>query len=80
MTEQELRQLVRDAISRHTGHTPLAPLAPRTFGPSDPRTPGPSDPRSVSSALFVLPESDGPCIIEPAVSCNHCGYCKSYGH
>jgi hypothetical protein len=25
-------------------------------------------------------EADGPCIIEPAVMCTHCGYCKSYGH
>ena len=22
----------------------------------------------------------GRCIIEPGVACNHCGYCKSYGH
>ena len=31
----------------------------------------------------VLPagaDTDGPCLIEPAVMCNHCGYCKSYGH
>ena len=30
--------------------------------------------------MFVLPvgaDSDGPCLIEPAVICNHCGYCKS---
>jgi hypothetical protein len=34
-------------------------------------------------ALLKLPvgaDSDGPCIIEPAVACNHCGFCKSYGH
>jgi hypothetical protein len=33
--------------------------------------------------MFMLPagaDGDGPCIIEPAVTCNHCGYCKSYGH
>jgi hypothetical protein len=23
---------------------------------------------------------DGACLIEPAVGCNHCGYCQSYGH
>jgi hypothetical protein len=22
----------------------------------------------------------GPCVIEPAVQCNHCGYCQSHGH
>ncbi len=30
--------------------------------------------------MFALPagaDADGPCIIEPAVACNHCGYCKS---
>jgi hypothetical protein len=25
-------------------------------------------------------DADGPCLIEPAVPCNHCGYCQSYGH
>jgi hypothetical protein len=33
--------------------------------------------------LKVLPGSDvdeGMCVIEPAVRCNHCGFCQSYGH
>ena len=78
MTEQELRTLVRDAIARH-GHLP----------PGEPR-PDASAGRPVailrahaSHAQFVLPvgmDTDGPCLIEPAVACNHCGYCKSYGH
>jgi hypothetical protein len=25
-------------------------------------------------------DDDGMCLIEPAVRCNHCGYCQSYGH
>jgi hypothetical protein len=29
---------------------------------------------------YALPPSDGPCLIEPGVSCNHCGYCQSHGH
>jgi len=29
---------------------------------------------------YVLPESDGPCLIEPTVQCNHCGFCQSHGH
>jgi hypothetical protein len=29
---------------------------------------------------YTLPESGGPCLIEPAVRCNHCGYCQSHGH
>jgi hypothetical protein len=73
MTEPELRQLVRDAIAR-AGVTPSAVGRDREAAP--PRT-------HASFALLNLPDgadSDGPCIIEPAVGCNHCGYCKSYGH
>jgi hypothetical protein len=38
-----------------------------------------------SHATFTLLASgedgaDGPCLIEATVRCNHCGYCKSYGH
>jgi hypothetical protein len=73
MNEQEIRQLVRDAIAR-AGTTPSSPSP----APSHPRTL--ALPHHSSHVLFVLPESDGPCLIEPAVSCNHCGYCKSYGH
>ena len=25
-------------------------------------------------------DPDGRCLIEPAVSCTHCGYCQSMGH
>ena len=72
MTEQELRSLVRDAIARHMGATPRAPVhgAPVHAAPL----------HDFSHGLFVLTESEGPCIIEPSVTCNHCGYCKSYGH
>ena len=73
MTEQELRALVRDAIARQAGVAAATPLAPQpaTFR------------QHASHGLFVLPagaDTDGPCLIEPAVACNHCGYCKSYGH
>lgn len=38
----------------------------------------------VSHAQFSLgaaaPGSSLPCVIEPAVPCDHCGYCKSLGH
>jgi hypothetical protein len=29
---------------------------------------------------YALPPSSGPCLIEPGVQCNHCGYCQSHGH
>ena len=73
MTEHELRLLVRDAIARHSGQTPTpAPLPVPAFVHLH-----------ASHGLFTVPagaDTDGPCIIEPAVTCNHCGYCKSYGH
>ena len=77
MTDDELRALVREVISRTRGGTAGAvSLAPPSAGIPLPRD-------HASHGLFVLPtgiDSDGPCIIEPAVTCNHCGYCKSYGH
>ena len=36
-----------------------------------------------SHTMFTVPagaETGGPCVIEPTVACNHCGYCKSLGH
>jgi hypothetical protein len=36
-----------------------------------------------SHALIALPaggDGDGLCLVEPAVACNRCGYCKSLGH
>ncbi len=71
ISEQELRALVRDAIARHTGQSaPRAPVAPVTFFAAH-----------ASFGRFSLaPSPDGQCVIEPAVRCNHCGYCQSYGH
>ena len=73
MNEQELRSLVREAIARHSGATsqPLPRPVPAFFH------------LHASHGMFTLPagaDTDGPCLIEPAVMCNHCGYCKSYGH
>ncbi len=70
MTEQELRALVREAVARHL----QSPPPPQRVDVV--RT-------HMSHAQFVMPagmDSDGPCLIEPAVACNHCGFCKSYGH
>ena len=75
MTEQELRTLVREAIARHTGsgmgRLDSAREAAMRLRPHS------------SHSMFVLAagaDGDGACIIEPSVSCNHCGYCKSLGH
>ena len=74
MTEDELRALVREAIRRRAGESveTLASTAPpvRSHHPSQ--------------TLLRVPagggQGDGTCLIEPAVLCNHCGYCQSYGH
>ena len=81
MNEQDLRALVRDAIARHgmgkrgpiTGSAAAAPGGQQSL----------SMRQHPSHGLFAVPtgaDAEGPCVIEPAVPCNHCGYCKSYGH
>jgi hypothetical protein len=72
MNEDALRALVRETIAR---------VSARTSEPSVPfergllhLTPHPSN------YQYALPPSDGPCIIEPGVACNHCGYCQTHGH
>jgi hypothetical protein len=83
MTEQELRMLVRQAIARAQGGSGGG-AAPSHLAPSDApshlRTFAPSHPSHGLLLVSDGSDADGPCIIEPAVSCNHCGYCKSLGH
>lgn len=73
MTEQELRALVRSVVAeRLAGAEPAGPAALRADCSAHP-----------SHGKFrVLPgvEAGGPCLIEPRVACNLCGYCQSYGH
>jgi hypothetical protein len=84
MTDDELRALVRDAISRHLGGGQAMRVALGTT--AAPGTTARSDPAWRAHASFGkflnLPgdEAPGPCMIEPSVQCNHCGFCKSYGH
>jgi hypothetical protein len=76
MNEPELRALVRDVIARR------ASAGVGSSGVSSPDMMRVVRQHS-SHATFVLPtgtDTDGPCLIEAAVTCNHCGYCKSYGH
>jgi hypothetical protein len=73
MNEEALRALIRQAVARH-----LTPEA------SPAQTPSPAQPMTfvthASHFRYALPGSGGPCVIEPAVPCNHCGYCESHGH
>lgn len=72
MNEDALRALVRDAIARLESRGAQSPapdpgaLAHLAAHPSHYR--------------YTLTPTDGPCLIEPGVTCNHCGYCESHGH
>ena len=70
MDEELLRTMIREAVARRLG------------GEGEPQAqPEPMTLRSHASHYrYALPESGGPCVIEPAVPCNHCGYCQSHGH
>jgi hypothetical protein len=70
MDEQALRELVREAVGRHLVG---ADAGARTAAPV-------RFVADASSYRYNLPKTDGPCLIEPAVQCNHCGYCESHGH
>jgi hypothetical protein len=71
ISDQELRAMVRDAIARHDHHEVVDLPVPDHPGPH------------ASHGLLTLVtggDPDGRCLIEPAVRCNHCGYCQSMGH
>jgi len=72
MNEDALRALVRETIAR-LGTRGDGATAP---DPSTLLTAGPHP----SQYKYNLTPSDGPCLIEPGVPCNHCGYCQSHGH
>jgi hypothetical protein len=73
LSEQELRAMIRDAVARHVGGAvPAGPAPAAATG---------SFRRHASHGLLVVPApGDDACVIEPAVRCDHCGYCKSLGH
>jgi hypothetical protein len=79
MTEQELRALVRTAIARVRVTAPLEPSHP-THPSHLSHLSHLSHPSHLTLAVLSGADIEGPCIIEPAVMCNHCGYCKSMGH
>ncbi len=74
MTDEEIRQIVRAAIARHLGPgVPSPALLPNAASAA---------PASLSFHRYPIPRAadDVMCIIEPAVRCNHCGYCQCHGH
>jgi hypothetical protein len=75
MTEDDLRALVRQAVARHLEQPGAASAAA-----GDPGVPAPGVHPSFGRYLLPPePGHDNRCLIEPAVKCNHCGYCQSHG-
>ena len=75
MNDQELRALVREAVERHMGSRFVPEHPQRLRHLQNPQNPHPSH------ALYVrLVNVSEACVIEPSVTCEHCGYCKSHGH
>jgi hypothetical protein len=72
MNEDALRAIIRDTIARVSARTSEPPGSLESGLLH--MTPHPSN------YQYALPPSDGPCIIEPGVACNHCGYCQTHGH
>jgi hypothetical protein len=90
MDEQQVRQLVRQAIARHLGGAPGAAVPAPSMAASTPvrQAAPPAMAPSVDAAVhaslvrfhLVRPAGETECLIEPSVTCNHCGHCQCYGH
>lgn len=73
MNESDLRALIREVVARHLAEP----------GGAMPVAAAPSWKAHVSHQMLPVvtgQQSDGPCIVEPTVKCNHCGFCQSLGH
>jgi hypothetical protein len=70
MTDDEIRAVVRQVLAAR-GLAPPPGAAPAPAGPH---------PSHVRLQMVVATEPGSPCLIEPAVACNRCGYCLSMGH
>ena len=75
MNDDELRALVREAVARHLGRGE-PPVAARPA----PGAPAGASPHPSHVMYLTLVNEGDACLIEPAVACNHCGYCRSHGH
>jgi hypothetical protein len=74
VNEDALRAMVRESIARYGAG---GQAEPSYSGPAAEPLPFAIHP---SHFRYTLPKTDGPCLIEPTVPCNHCGYCESHGH
>ena len=77
MNDDELRQLIRAAIQKHA-----APQAAAEGRVSTKPATIQAGEIGLSFAQYHLERAAGDtsCLIEPAVQCTHCGFCKCHGH
>ena len=75
MNDDALRALIRESIAR---------LSAGALGEPHREPPVQQVPVSflshASHYRYNVPKSGDACVIEPGVTCNHCGYCESHGH
>jgi hypothetical protein len=81
MTDDELRGLIRAAIHKHMSSA-SAPSDSAELRRDAAVGRGPEPVISISFGQYRLERAAGDtsCLIEPAVQCNHCGFCKCHGH
>jgi hypothetical protein len=78
VSDAELRALVREAVARHLGEG-MTGMKSGVMADAD--VVGCREHASHGLLSLVRGADAGDaCLIEPAVRCNHCGYCQSYGH
>jgi hypothetical protein len=76
VNEQELRDMIRASIARHVG----TGVGAAHLQPPEPAAAFRAQVSHFRFSLAQGSDGDGACLIEPAVRCNHCGFCQSYGH
>ena len=84
MTDQELREMVRESIARRHRSDEIERSGGGKPDTTDTVRQADTTHAGAHASHLRLPlvsgDDDGACLIEPAVRCNHCGYCQSLGH
>jgi len=83
MTEQDLRALIRETVLKALaarGQAGASEVRPKTGREEVSRLLLDAQSHPSHGWHVTLVNVGEACLIEPAVTCNHCGYCKSHGH
>jgi len=81
MTEQDLRALIRETVLKALAAKDASgPSVPATSRQDHGRSDRPSADHPSHGVFVALVNVGDACLIEPAVTCTHCEYCRSHGH